>query len=397
MRYGRIKGDSGVTSDPREVNKMIGNLLLLLLGLLVASVCAKDRKPAGHAAKARAEGLWESPSTVWEGLKDNGLLSDFRNMIARLPDVRRALMNKNRKFLVFAPTNRALRKFLHPMRESVLEATIRYHIVETNVTTKDLASGAVSELRTMLISAEGPLTGLPTNSPQIIAVEDGKLGCDLPDRIALLKEPIHCGNGAIYHLDMVMTPPSNLPRALRKGAYPLMFAHLKGALARHEGLTLFVPSQQAFEKASHNGLDDKLTLRHAVAGAPRYYGDLKHGLTLTAMDGSTLRITTGGDGKLYVNGQRIVQSNILTGFGVVHVLEGLIEPTSAATDKKEGSPRAAAVVAVKRANAEADKKAEEEVVVVKAAASSAASSVLKPLSRGVLGACLAILSLFIIA
>lgn len=374
---------------------MLGNLLLLLLSLLVASVCAKNRKPI---AKAQTDGLWEHSATVWEGLKDNGLLSDFRNLIARFPDLRRALADKHRNFLVFAPTNKALRKFLHPARESLMEAIIRYHIVETNVTSKELASGAVRELSTMLISKGSPILGLPTSSPQVIAVEDGRLNCDLPERITPLKEPIQCGNGAIYRLDMLMTPPSNLPKALRKGAYPLMFTHLKEALAKRKGVTLFVPSHQAFKKTSQNGVEEKLTFRHAVAGAPRYYGDLKHGLTLTAMDGSVLRITTGGDGARYVNGQKIVRSNIITSFGVVHILDGLIETTAGKTDGS--SPRAAAVVAVKRADMEADKKDKKEEtgegVAVEKADANAASSALKPLSRSVLGVCLAILSLFII-
>lgn len=115
----------------------------------------------------------------------------------------------------------------------------------------------------------------------------------------------------------------------------LQAAGLTDALEQAGPLTVFAPNDEAFAQldqsdlaallADPTSLGDRLQY-HVVEGSfPS--SDLTDGQTLTTSQGSDL--TVGVDGStVTVDGVEVVQADIMAGNGVIHVVSGVLEPSS---------------------------------------------------------------------
>lgn len=88
--------------------------------------------------------------------------------------------------------------------------------------------------------------------------------------------------------------------------------------------TVFLPSNAAFAAASVgpsiSPSTASLISNHVVGGFAGYLPVLKDGTALTTQNGETLVISI-RNGIYYVNGAKIIQANIITENGVVHIID----------------------------------------------------------------------------
>jgi uncharacterized surface protein with fasciclin (FAS1) repeats len=137
--------------------------------------------------------------------------------------------------------------------------------------------------------------------------------------------------GTLHIIDTVLTIPGSLTDTLVAGGLTAAVGALRRAgtetpFNRAPDLTVFVPNNDAFNAIG--SLIDGMAIEqlttvlnyHVVQGKVLYSQLIAEGTQLTA-EGASLnfRILDGG---LFVNGARVVASDILVGNGVVHVVDG---------------------------------------------------------------------------
>lgn len=98
--------------------------------------------------------------------------------------------------------------------------------------------------------------------------------------------------------------------------------------------TVFIPTNQAFEKLPEGVLESLMTTRkndfvnilsyHIVAGDIRTH-DFKDGQKLRTLAGQELIVSLRND-KLRINGTNVVETDIEAGNGVIHVIDGILFP-----------------------------------------------------------------------
>ena len=116
----------------------------------------------------------------------------------------------------------------------------------------------------------------------------------------------------------------------------LLEAGLVDALRDTGPFTVFAPVDDAFIALPGATLDavyadkDLLTAvltYHVVAGEALNIADIESGTTLTTLQGTDLTITKEGD-KTFVNGIEIVVGDVPATNGVIHVIGGVLVPSS---------------------------------------------------------------------
>ncbi|KAK4032119.1 FAS1 domain-containing protein [Parachaetomium inaequale] len=143
--------------------------------------------------------------------------------------------------------------------------------------------------------------------------------------------------GTLHIIDTVLTIPGSLTDTLIAGGLTAAVGALRRAgvetpLNTASDVTVFVPSNDAFNAIGSlvNGMTlEQLTAvlnYHVVQGKVLYSQLIAAGTQLTA-EGASLnfRIQNGG---LFVNSARVVASDILVGNGVVHVVDGVLNPAN---------------------------------------------------------------------
>ena len=236
-------------------------------------------------------------------------------------------------FTVFAPTDDAFAKvpketlemLLKPENKEKLKAVLTYHVVPGKVMAKDVVG----------------LKGAKSLNGQRIDVKvDGdKVSVDGAKVVAT---DIACTNGVIHVIDSVILPASdNIPAvATKAGKFSTLLAAAKAAglvdaLSGDKALTVFAPTDEAFGKLPKGTVEsllkpenkDKLKailLYHVVEGRV-YSEDALKAKSAATLQGGKVEITV-KDGAAYVNGAKILATDVDAGNGVIHIIESVILP-----------------------------------------------------------------------
>jgi uncharacterized surface protein with fasciclin (FAS1) repeats len=137
--------------------------------------------------------------------------------------------------------------------------------------------------------------------------------------------------GVIHIIDTVLTLPETTSKtALAAGLTSLTGAlnatNLVNTVDTTKDVTIFAPNNAAFQ-AIGSGLANLTTEQissvltyHVVAGTVGYSSSLINGTSLKTANGANLTITI-ADGKVFVNGARVITPDVLVANGVVHVID----------------------------------------------------------------------------
>ncbi|KAK3685314.1 FAS1 domain-containing protein [Podospora appendiculata] len=166
----------------------------------------------------------------------------------------------------------------------------------------------------------------------------------------LTQTPIKSANynfsgGTIHIIDRVLTVPPNITDTLvtanlTAAAGALKVAQMAQGIGQGSPVTVLAPDNDAFNAigkviGAMSTADLAAVMGyHVIPGQALYSGMIKNGTAATAAqdDSAVLRFRVEDDGAIFVNSARIIQSDILFDNGVIHMLDGVLNPanTSAA-------------------------------------------------------------------
>ncbi|MCY2998779.1 MAG: fasciclin domain-containing protein [Planctomycetota bacterium] len=236
-------------------------------------------------------------------------------------------------FTVFAPSDEAFAKLpkgtvetlLKPENKEKLKAILTYHVVPGKVMAKDVLG----------VKGAKSLNGQRID----VKVDGGKV---MVDGAQVVATDIACTNGVIHVIDSVILPSEdNIPTvATKAGKFNTLLAAAKAAglvdaLSGDKALTVFAPTDDAFAKLPKDTVatllkpenKDKLKailLFHVVEGRV-YSEDALAAKSAATLQGSKVEITV-KDGAAYVNGAKILATDVDASNGVIHIIDSVILP-----------------------------------------------------------------------
>jgi uncharacterized surface protein with fasciclin (FAS1) repeats len=259
---------------------------------------------------------------------------DFENLAAAVVAAELAeTLQGAGPFTVFAPDDAAfealgdtLDDLLLPENKQQLADILTYHVVGGLVGPLDLVDGALVET--------------VNGAPVAISLADGKA---MINGAEITATNVVAANGVIHVLDTVILPPEDdiVQTAINtQGEFTLLeaalgAAELVDALQADGPFTVFAPTDAAFE-ALGDTLDDLLLpenksdladilLYHVVEGAVGA-ADLQDGASVdTLLAGESVTFDLSSDTPM-VEDANIVQTNIITSNGIIHVIDKVITP-----------------------------------------------------------------------
>jgi transforming growth factor-beta-induced protein len=268
-------------------------------------------------------------------------LSSLVAAISKYPDLVSTLSGPG-TFTVFAPTNDAFNAVLgtigqssiDDLPEDVLRDILEYHVAASAaLMSSDLSDGQSIET---------------VNGSSVIVSING--GTVLIENAQVTSADIEASNGVVHIVDAVLVPPAMLPilgTILEPVYFDKDFTTLVAAVAAAEGditsvllsngpsgngLTLFAPTNEAFEAAGITELPDAATLgtvlRYHVLDATVTSADLPSGsAAIQTLDGDFYLSNV--DAGVFINGQtQVTDVDIAGSNGVVHIIDRTLIPPS---------------------------------------------------------------------
>ncbi len=237
-------------------------------------------------------------------------------------------------FTVFAPTDDAFAKLpdgtvetlLKPENKKKLQSILTYHVVSGKVMAKDVVE----------------LSGAQTVNGQraSVTVDGGKV---MINDANVVKTDIKTSNGVIHVIDSVILPSDKniVETAVEAGSFNTLAAALKAAdlvdALQGEGpFTVFAPTDEAFAKLPEGTVESLLKPEnkeklqtilklHVVSGRAFSEDVLEKG-KFNSLAEIPLKAKV-EDGDAFVNGSKIVKTDINATNGVIHVIDSVILPS----------------------------------------------------------------------
>jgi uncharacterized surface protein with fasciclin (FAS1) repeats len=153
---------------------------------------------------------------------------------------------------------------------------------------------------------------------------------------------IACSNGVIHVIDSVILPSdANIPAVADKaGTFKTLLAAAKAAglvdaLSGNQDLTVFAPTDEAFAKLPKGTVEDLLKpenkdklagiLKYHVVEGRVYSEDALAAKAAKTLQGASVKISV-KDGAAFVDGAKIITTDIDASNGVIHVIDSVILP-----------------------------------------------------------------------
>lgn len=290
-------------------------------------------------------------NNVIEAAAATSSLSTLVSILGDFPEIVSALEDETGTFTVFAPTNDAFTALLAAIGQTsagdipmdVLESILKYHVLASKVMSTDLSDNLTA-------------TTLNTEDITVTMVD----GAYLISNTGINTADVSVSNGVVHIMDGVLVPPSMLPflGTIVEPAYfnknfttlidavlaasPSILQTLLGDGPGSNGMTLFAPTNAAFEAAGITSLPDQATLDavltyHLIDGVVKST-DLPSTNAAAPAAIETVNgdfyLTNKGDG-VYINGKTMVTAVDIdpsegagTANGVVHVIDQTLLPPS---------------------------------------------------------------------
>ena len=249
-------------------------------------------------------------------------------------------------FTVFAPTDDAFAALPEGTLDALLAdpealaAVLTYHVVPGKVLAADVVG----------------LSAATTVQGEDIAIEVVEGTVVLNDGATVTATDIEASNGVVHVIDQVILPPSMseaeaepmLPSlvetAVADGRFTTLLAALEaaglaeslnsGALGK---LTVFAPTDEAFEALPEGTVEGLLADPEALAGVLTYHVTLGEVLAADVVElesyaslaaGAPVSIAVVDGGVVLNDSVNVIETDIITSGGIIHVLDGVLIPPS---------------------------------------------------------------------
>ncbi|KAH8886397.1 Fasciclin-domain-containing protein [Thozetella sp. PMI_491] len=306
-----------------------------VLGLLTALLVGTPRGVQGAVAATGDLG------TV---LASKSNLSTYTDLVKTYPDILLQLPNYAG---IVAPNNEAFTKLgsaWDPKNKSMVTDILEYHMLQGTVATGAIMEGPSYFYPTFLTD---PLYTNVTGGQNMIVNKQGGdivvFTSGLGSRSTLVEADITFSGGLIQMVDSLMVPPARLEPTARD-AYKDLTAFLAALyatdlvdyFANTPNVTIFAPRNAAFQLVS--GALEALS-KEDLAAVMRYHilpgvvipsPKFQNGTNFTAgtLASSKIHITRSGN-NMYVDRAQLLQPDILIANGVVHIIDGVLNPNAA--------------------------------------------------------------------
>ncbi|HRV79975.1 MAG TPA: fasciclin domain-containing protein [Planctomycetota bacterium] len=297
---------------------------LLMLPLLAGA-------PTGDTCSTTAATAQKGEKTIVETALAAG---QFNTLAAALKaaDLVEPLQGKG-PFTVFAPTDAAfaalpkgaLDNLLKPDNKATLQAILTYHVVPGSyMAEKVVKMPFASSLNGQRVHFKVSDDGVTIDGARIVTTD------------------IQCSNGVIHVIDAVIMPSTKdvVATAVAAGQFRTLAAAIQAAglveaLQGKGPFTVFAPTDEAFAALPAGTVENLLKPEnkeqlaailklHVVPG--RIYADAAaKGAKVESLQGQKLE-TMAKDGKVWVNGAEVIQADIETSNGVIHVINKVLLP-----------------------------------------------------------------------
>lgn len=184
-----------------------------------------------------------------------------------------------------------------------------------------------------------------------IKVDEGKVHVD---QATVVKADIHCSNGVIHVIDEVLLPSAdNIPATADKaGTFKTLLAAAKAAglvevLAGEKPLTVFAPTDEAFEKLPAGTVESLLKpenkeklaaiLKFHVVPGRVFSNDVLSQKQLKSVQGGMLTAAM-KNGAPTINGAGLVATDIDASNGVIHVIDSVMLPPASTAKTSHVTP-----------------------------------------------------------
>ncbi|CAG8954035.1 hypothetical protein HYFRA_00009135 [Hymenoscyphus fraxineus] len=292
---------------------------------------------------------WSTTITeVLDQNKDN--LSGLIGLLATQPELLKSI-SEAKDITILAPNNKAVETLLSTdagkaaaANPAVIKAVLEYHVLSGVFASTAFSSKPAFAASLLTDAAYANVTGgqrvkavAPEGRPKGTVI----LSSGLLAECNVVAADIAFDGGIIHVIDEVLT----LPAAASVTAAAANLTALTGALTTAnlvstvDGLkdvTIFAPSNAAFEAiaATTAGLSvqqlSSILTYHVVAGTVGYSSTLTN-TKLTTVNGAELEIKVSG-ADVFVNQAKVVVADVLIAGGVVHVIDGVLQPSGPGTN-----------------------------------------------------------------
>jgi transforming growth factor-beta-induced protein len=295
----------------------------------------------------------ETTSTIIDILRaQTGQTDQLATLLAGSPQYQNLITKlsgngSDANYTVFAPNNAAIAALLSVGQTVDLSNIILYHIVNGTHNSSSFSSG-INIVPTLLNN--GSFDKFPNNIALPIIVRKNDTGLQVlhgtNDTANVTQADIKAINGIVHIIDSVLTlpiSPSNTTKALGLNQFYTQLNNTNSTnnLDSKSGVTIFIPSDQAFNKASLNNLNasqiQNVLSYHVIDGI--YYSTNLTQFTgptnITTEQGKNITINN-SNGNIQItdasgNTSRIVRSDILTNSGVIHIIDSVLIPSENST------------------------------------------------------------------
>ncbi|KAH8593672.1 FAS1 domain-containing protein [Bisporella sp. PMI_857] len=264
------------------------------------------------------------------------------------------LLSTADNFTFLAPSNSAFDEWLGSsgadLTEADIEETLTYHLLRGGFPTLETSSTPKFASSNLRNGQSANVTGGQVveavslnNTPVFIS------GFSTVSNI--ISADILCTGGIIHIVGKVLEIPVSVPTTSQAAGLKVFVSIIeKGGFLKSSStgvvlnilaspdVTTFIPNSMAALAAFNNITATNPTADrlngifnyHFVTGFRGYSSNLSNGLRLKSFQGSTLTITKRGN-ETFVNGAKITTSDMLVSNGVVHVIDGLLDPSNITT------------------------------------------------------------------
>lgn len=299
-----------------------------------------------------------SAATQKQDLVDTAVSSEgFETLVqaVKAADLVETLKGKG-PFTLFAPSDEAfarlpedqLAALLEPQNKAKLRSIFTYHVVAGRVNSR--AAAKLSKA-TSVNGQRLDVTYLRSTGAQRVP---SKLYIDH----ARVTEPdISAANGVIHAIDAVLMPETEdlVARADAAGQFETLLAAANAAglvdtLQGEDPLTVLAPTDEAFSRLPDGQVEKLLKpenrealrelLTYHVLPGRVYADDVMELNSAETVQGKQVFISTQDD-KVFVNDSRVVSTDIEATNGVIHVIDGVLQPKSMSAKQASAAIRKA--------------------------------------------------------